>query len=44
MKNLFEAAALAELKQRLAQLQTDSERHWGTMSPGQALAHYSAQM
>jgi hypothetical protein len=44
MKNLFEGAALQELKSRMAQLLPGSERQWGKMSPGQALAHYSAQM
>jgi hypothetical protein len=42
MKNLFEAAMVEELKQRLTQLQPDSERLWGTMNAAQALAHCSA--
>ena len=44
MKNLFEAAVLEELKQRMAKLRPDSVRQWGKMNPAQALAHYSAQM
>jgi hypothetical protein len=44
MKNLFEALALEELKERVERLQADSPRQWGKMTPGQALAHYSAQM
>jgi hypothetical protein len=44
MKNLFEAAAVEEVKTRMAQLRPGSPRQWGTMTPGQALAHYSAQM
>ena len=42
MKNLFEAAEVAELKERMAQLSTDSERQWGKMNPAQMLAHCSA--
>ena len=44
MKNLFEAATVEEVKGRLAQLKPDSERVWGKMNPGQALAHCSAAM
>jgi hypothetical protein len=39
MKNLFEAAEVEEVKERLAQLRPDSERQWGKMNPAQALAH-----
>ena len=39
MKNLFEAARAAEVKQRIANLRPDSERQWGKMNPAQALAH-----
>jgi hypothetical protein len=39
MKNLFEAARLEEVKERMAQLRPDSERQWGKMNPAQALAH-----
>ncbi len=42
MKNLFEAAELDEVKQRIAQLRPDSERLWGKMNSAQALAHCSA--
>jgi hypothetical protein len=31
MKNLFEAAMVEEVKQRLTQLQPDNERLWGTI-------------
>jgi uncharacterized protein DUF1569 len=39
MKNLFETSAAAEVKERLARLQPDSQRQWGKMNPAQALAH-----
>ena len=39
MKNLFEAARVAEVKERMARLTPDSQRLWGTMTPAQALAH-----
>jgi hypothetical protein len=42
MRNLFEAAAAEEIKNRLAQLRPDSERVWGTMNPAQAVAHCAA--
>jgi len=42
MKNLFEAAKVAEVKERMAQLRPDSERQWGTMNAAQAVAHCSA--
>ena len=41
MKNLFEAAWVEEVKERMAQLRPDSEGLWGTMNPAQALAHCS---
>ena len=44
MKNLFEAATVDEVKERMAQLRPDSERQWGKMNPAQALAHCSAAM
>jgi len=44
MKNLFEPASVKEVKQRIAQLRPDSERQWGKMNPGQALAHCSRAM
>jgi Protein of unknown function (DUF1569) len=42
MKNLFEAARVEEVKERMAQLRPDSERLWGKMNPAQALAHCTA--
>jgi hypothetical protein len=44
MKNLFEAARVEEVKQRIAQMRPDSERLWGTMKPAQALEHCSRGM
>jgi hypothetical protein len=44
MKNLFEAATVEEVKERVARLRPDSERLWGKMNPAQALAHCSAAM
>ena len=44
MKNLFEAPAVEEVKERMTQLRPDSERLWGKMNPAQALAHCSAAM
>jgi hypothetical protein len=39
MKNLFEPAEAAELKQRVAGLTPESPRLWGTMNPAQTAAH-----
>lgn len=44
MKNLFEATAAQEIKQRLAILRPDNERQWGKMNVAQMLAHCSAWM
>ena len=44
MKNLFEATVLDEVKERLGQLRPDSERLWGKMNAGQALAHCAAAL
>ena len=44
MRNLFEAATAEEVKERIAQLRSDSERLWGKMTVAQALAHCSAAM
>ena len=44
VKNLFEAATVEEVKERLAQLRPESERQWGKMNPAQMLAHCSATM
>jgi hypothetical protein len=41
-KNLFEPAAVKEVKERMARLRPDSERLWGKMKPAQMLAHCSA--
>jgi hypothetical protein len=42
MNNLFEAARVKEVKERIAQLRPNSERVWGKMNPAQALAHCAA--
>ncbi len=42
MKNLFEAAAVEEVKERLAHLRPDSGRLWGKMNAAQAVAHCAA--
>ena len=39
MKNLFEPATIAEVKQRMAELTPESRPQWGRMSAAQALAH-----
>jgi Protein of unknown function (DUF1569) len=44
MKNLFEAATVQEVKERIALLRSDSEPQWGKMNPAQTLAHCSAAM
>lgn len=44
MKNLYDAARVAEVKQRLARLQSESPRLWGKMSAPQAVAHCSLAM
>ena len=41
MKNLFDAAGVEEVKQRIARLRPDSQRQWGKMNAPQALAHCS---
>jgi hypothetical protein len=41
MKNLFDAARVEEVKQRLARLRTDSQRQWGKMNAPLAVAHCS---
>jgi hypothetical protein len=40
--NLFEAARVKEVKERMALLRPNSERVWGKMNPAQALAHCAA--
>jgi hypothetical protein len=42
MKNLFEPAAVEEVKARLGMLRPDSERRWGKMAAPQAVAHCAA--
>lgn len=42
MKNLFEAARVKEVKERLGLLRPDSERLWGRMNAPQAVAHCAA--
>jgi hypothetical protein len=42
MKNLFEAPRVTEIKERLADLRSDSNRLWGTMDAAQMVAHCSA--
>lgn len=42
MKNLFDATAADEVKQRTLRLAPNSERLWGKMDAAQALAHCSA--
>ena len=42
MKDLFEAARVEEVKERILRLRPDSERLWGRMSAAQAVAHCSA--
>ena len=34
MKNLFDAAIVDEIEERISQLRPDSARLWGTMNPG----------
>jgi hypothetical protein len=41
MKNLFDAALVDQIKQRIDQLKTDSGRQWGVRSPAQVMAHCS---
>ena len=44
MKNLYEAATVEEVKERITRLQPDSERQWGKMNAAQAVAHCSVAM
>jgi hypothetical protein len=44
MKTLFEGPAVIEIKQRMDELQPESERLWGKMNAAQALAHCSRTM
>jgi hypothetical protein len=42
VRNLFDAAAAAEVKARVQRLRSDSERRWGRMNAPQAVAHCAA--
>jgi hypothetical protein len=44
MKNLFDLARVTEVKQRIALLTPDSERHWGRMTPAQVMTHCARGM
>jgi len=44
MKNLFDPATANEVKARLATLQPDTRRQWGTMTGAQAMAHCAASL
>jgi hypothetical protein len=44
MRNLYQPSDAAEIKERLARLQPDSQRQWGKMSAPQAVAHCVAAM
>jgi hypothetical protein len=44
MKNLFEPATAAEVKQRLEHLGPESQRQWGKMNAAQAMAHCAGAM
>ena len=44
MTNLFDTATVADIKTRVRDVQSESERHWGTMNAAQALAHCAGGM
>jgi hypothetical protein len=44
MKNLFDPARAAEVRDRLASLRPESERQWGKMTAPQAIAHCAGGM
>jgi hypothetical protein len=44
VKSLFDAAAMNQIKIRLGKLDPQSERHWGSMTPGQMIKHCSVSM
>ncbi|HEX4322816.1 MAG TPA: DUF1569 domain-containing protein [Acidobacteriaceae bacterium] len=44
MKNLFDAAKVDEIKERIGHLQPESERQWGTMHVTEMVAHCSLGM
>ena len=44
MKNLYDRATAADVKNRLARLTVDSPRQWGRMNAAQAVAHLARGM
>lgn len=44
MKNLYDAAVVNQVKTRLENLEPQTERRWGSMTPAQMLAHCSTSM
>ena len=44
MKNLYEAATVREVQERIARLGPGSERQWGKMNAAQAVVHCSRAM
>lgn len=44
MRNLFQTGAAGQIKERLARLEPDSQRQWGTMAAAQAIAHCAGSM
>lgn len=44
MKDLFQPALVSDMKQRIMRLTAESERHWGTMTVAQTLAHCTSGM
>lgn len=44
MKNLYDTGAAEQIKERLARLEPDSARLWGTMGAAQMVAHCAAGM
>jgi hypothetical protein len=44
MKDLFEPATVAEVKERIARVRPNSVRQWGKMTPAQMLAHCATGM
>jgi len=44
VKNLYQSATAAEVKERIARLRPDAQRQWGKMNVGQAMAHCAIGM
>lgn len=44
MRNLYQPSDVEQIRERLARLQPDSPRQWGTMSASQAMAHCATAM